>query len=395
MTTSLQVIGHISSIEPILYGEGDIYHWTPEQREEFQFEIIRGAFELHFNNCEIFRRFCCLQGVTPDEVQSPFDFHRIPLIPSSMFKSVEIRTGPEERIVKVCCSSGTRGRVSRVPRDDTSLERFIGSIRISADQLLQLRAEAKVFNLGPGPHETANIWFPYVMSLLNLVRPTENFVSESVFYPKRLLQSLTRLPKTTQPILVGPPIFFLYFMEFLSRQKISIDLGARRGIVITAGGWKSFTKEQVERDLFVSQCAERLGIQDPANIRDAYNMVELNTVMFECEVGNKHIPPWLAVSSLEPETLTPTRDYEMGLLAFIDPLPTSYPGFILTDDFGRINRATCECGRSGPTMEFCRRVELAEGRGCALTMDRNIKVSNSVGISEDPHESHSHEDLIF
>jgi long-chain-fatty-acid---luciferin-component ligase len=378
----MQAIGQYSLTESILYGDVDIYHWTDNERLEFQCKIIREAFEFHFDNCNLFRRFCSSEGIFPNSICSPQDITRIPLIPSSMFKSLEVRTGPEENIVKVCSSSGTRGSLSRVPRDELSLERFVGSIRIAADQILELRPDAQIFNLGPETPEAGDIWFPYVMSLLGLLRPTENYVANDIFYPRSLLEDLLKLEPGTQPILVGPPIFFLYFVRFLAKEGIPLELGLRDGLVITAGGWKSFSNEQIDHDEFVSQCVEHLGMNDQRGIRDAYNMVELNTVIFECEFGIKHVPPWLVVASLDPGTLVPAKSNEIGLLAFLDPLPTSYPGFILSDDFGSVNSDACSCGRSGPTMAFSRRVALAEGRGCALTMDRNIKVADSVRISE-------------
>ena len=126
---------------------------------------------------------------------SPEDILKIPLILSSVFKSFEVQSVPDKDIVKVCCSSGTRGSVSRVPRDNLSLERFLGSIRISSDQLLEMHPEAHVFNLGPDTDEADNVWFSYVMSLLGLLRPSENYVRDGIFYMRSLLENLGALPK--------------------------------------------------------------------------------------------------------------------------------------------------------------------------------------------------------
>jgi long-chain-fatty-acid---luciferin-component ligase len=143
--------------------------------------------------------------------------------------------------------------------------------------------------------------------------------------------------------------------------------------VVTAGGWKRSSSEEIDRDEFARRCARYLGLTDRRYVRDAFNMVELNTVLLECERGAKHVPPWLVLLSLDPEALTPTTPGRMGLLGFLDPLPTSYPGFVVSDDFVRLHEGRCPCGRSGPTLEFCRRVELAEGRGCALTIERDTR----------------------
>jgi long-chain-fatty-acid---luciferin-component ligase len=369
-------LGRLSEVESILYGEEDIFRWDESRRVNFQLEAIQRAFEYHYERCATYRQFCYTEGVHPQSISSPDDLFKIPVIPSSIFKSLDVRTASEEEIIMVCRSSGTRGSISRVPRDNTTLERFLGSIRKSVELLIGIPVESRVLNLGPDSSEAGDVWFPYVMSLLHLLRPTENYVSQGVFSVGRLVEQLRALPPDAVPVLVGPPIFVLNLIEFLQKHGEPVDLDACGGLVITAGGWKSNSKEEIDRDGFLSLCREYLGIQNRANIRDVFNMVELNTVIFECERGVKHVPPWLAVAGLDPETLSPSTPEEMGLLAFFDSTPTSYPGFILSDDFGRVRYEQCSCGRSGQTLEFCRRVKLSDEKGCALKMERDTIVSS-------------------
>jgi long-chain-fatty-acid---luciferin-component ligase len=372
----LRYVGEPSPVETVVYGERDLYHWDDAGRLAFEFDVIKESFELHYGNCLTYRRFCASQGVTPATVRSPEDIVRIPLIPTSMFKELTIRSADEKAITKVCRSSGTQGSISCVPRDDVSLERFVGSIRISAEQLLDLHTEAHIFNLGPDGDEAGDVWFPYVMSLLALLRPSGNYVLDGVFYPRALVEDLRALDPQVQPVLVGPPIFFVYLLRFLEEEGMALDLGTHAGFLVTGGGWKAFAGEQVDREVFVTSCMQRLGLPRPAQVRDAYNMVELNTVILECEFGVKHIPPWLVIEALDPGALSPVQPGEMGLLGFWDPLPRGYPGFILSDDFGTTGQGVCRCGRNGRTMDYCRRVAKVEGRGCALTMDRTTRTLN-------------------
>jgi long-chain-fatty-acid---luciferin-component ligase len=369
----LKYLGEPSLVETVVYGENDLYHWDDARRLAFEFDVIKESFEFHYGSCLTYQRFCASQGVSPATVRSPEDIVRIPLIPTSMFKELAISSVDEEAITKVCRSSGTQGSISRVLRDDVSLERFVGSIRISAEQLLDLHTEAHIFNLGPDSDEAGDVWFPYVMSLLALLRPSGNYVVDDVFYPRALVEDLQVLDSQVQPVLVGPPIFFVYLLRFLEEEGLALDLGTRGGFLVTGGGWKAFAGEQVDRQVFVTSCMQGFGLLRPARVRDAYNMVELNTVILECEFGVKHIPPWLVVEALDPGTLSPVPPGATGLLGFWDPLPRSYPGFILSDDFGMIGQGTCRCGRSGRTMDYWRRVAKVEGRGCALTMDQTTR----------------------
>jgi long-chain-fatty-acid---luciferin-component ligase len=377
----LRYIGEPSLVETIIYGENDLYHWDDARRLAFEFDVIKESFEFHYGSCLPYRRFCASHGVSPAGVHSPEDIVRIPLIPTSMFKELSIRSIDEAAITKLCRSSGTQGSISCVARDDVSLERFVGSIRISAEQLLDLHTEAHIFNLGPDSAEAGDVWFSYVMSLLGLLRPSDNYVIEDVFYLRALVEDLHTLDPLVQPVLVGPPIFFVYLLRFLEEEGLTLDLGSREGFLVTGGGWKAFTGEQVDREVFMTACMQGFGLPRPAQVRDAYNMVELNTVILECELGVKHIPPWLVVEALDPGTLAPVPPGEMGLLAFWDPLPKSYPGFIVSDDFGVTEQSGCRCGRSGRTMDYRRRVAKVEGRGCALTMDRTTRTLNQPRVA--------------
>jgi long-chain-fatty-acid---luciferin-component ligase len=371
----VDTVGTVDLVEHVLYGEEDIYHWPFERRRVFQVEALRDAFAFHYDNCPVFRRVCLTDGLRPDDITTDEDLLRVPLIPSSVFKSLEVRSVPETAVVKLCRSSGTRGRVSRVPRDETSLERFLGSIRISVEQLFDFKPDARIFNLGPDTDEAGDVWFAYVMSLLSLLRPTTDYVVDGRFHAERLLADLETLPRRTQAFIVGPPFLFVALMDVLAQQGRALKLGERPVFLLTAGGWKRASGQEIGREEFLARCRTCLGVEDGRNIRDAYNLVELNTVIFECELGAKHVPPWVKALALNPETLAPKAPGETGLLAFWDALPKGYPGFILTDDFGQVDERDCRCGRSGPTMTFGRRVELAPERGCALALDRRAAMA--------------------
>jgi long-chain-fatty-acid---luciferin-component ligase len=367
-------VGAQAPVETVLYGEDDPYRWDEDKIRMFQSRVFTEAFSHHFANCKQYQRYCAIEGVKPESLTLPDDIVKVPLIPASMFKEQTITSVDREAVAKVCRSSGTQGVISRVHRDNSSLERFVGSIRLSAEQLLDLRVRAHVFNLGPDTDAAGDVWFPYVMSLISLLRPATHYVSDGVFEPRRVADDLMALDPEIQPIIVGPPIFVVYLLRHLADQGVTLDLGARRGLLVTGGGWKTHTDEEVDSADFRAWCASQLGL-DAVSVRDAYNMVELNTVVFECEAARKHVPPWLIVEALDAETQQPVPAGEMGVLAYWDALPTGYPGFVISDDFGVVDHTRCECGRSGPTMRFERRVTASDERGCARAMDGETEVS--------------------
>jgi long-chain-fatty-acid---luciferin-component ligase len=274
-------------------------------------------------------------------------------------------------------SSGTQGSQSRVARDHVTLERFVGSTRTQIDLLLEPWDEAQVCNLGPDTGEANDLWFAYVMSILDLILPSTHYVHGDVFYPASVIADLQSLAADTQPIIVGPPVLFLHLLDFMERRDIRLRLGACNGLIVTAGGWKRFNDEAIARHVLTERLVDRFGVAGPPQVRDAFNMVELNTVMLECENHRKHIPPWLVVLVRDPGTLEPVCDGAPGLISYLDPTANSYPGFILSDDFGRASQEPCACNRTGPTLEIVRRVRRIESRGCALKMDRSIRVSEA------------------
>ena len=196
-------IGAQAPVETVLYGEDDPYRWDEARTRMFQSLVFAEAFRFHYTNCRVYQRYCALEGVSPETLTLPEDIARVPLIPASMFKEQIIRSVDEDAVAKVCRSSGTQGVISRVNRDNTSLERFVGSIRLSAEQLLDLRVRAQVFNLGPDTDAAGDVWFPYVMSLISLLRPATHYVHDGVFDPRKVADDLMALDEEIQPIIVG------------------------------------------------------------------------------------------------------------------------------------------------------------------------------------------------
>ena len=57
-----------------------------------------------------------------------------------------------------------------------------------------------------------------------------------------------------------------------------------------------------------------------------------------------------------------------GVIGILDMLSRAYPGFLLTEDIGRIDvDEECACGRTGQMVSFVRRLEGAELGCCAVT----------------------------
>lgn len=336
-------------------------------------ELVRSALAHHLENCRPYRDYCRAVGFDASRIRSYRDLSSIPLLPSPLFKKAVIRSVSEEQIAKVCTSSGTRGSVSRVARDSATMFRFLGSVRFGLDNLVCEIGKARVYNLGPSTEEARDLWFSYVMSITNLFYSTRNYVVNETFEVDRLLKDLATEPAVRANdyerfVVVGAPIMFLELFEAMRTRGVRVRMG-ERALAITAGGWKKHRNRAVARDEFEAMACEYLGIPDRRSIRDALNLVELNTVLFECELKKKHVPPWLVVATKDVYTLEDLPPGQEGVIAYLDPSPTSYPAFLLSEDLGYLEEfSSCPCGRGGETLHLTRRLSTVESRGCALKL---------------------------
>jgi long-chain-fatty-acid---luciferin-component ligase len=139
--------------------------------------------------------------------------------------------------------------------------------------------------------------------------------------------------------------------------------------VVTAGGWKRLDGERIEPAAFRAMVADALGLAGEDQVRDAFNQVELNSVVFECEQHAKHLPPWLFGFTRSVDTLAAQPSGTLGLLSFVDCSASSYPASIVSDDFGTVDEQPCACGRPGAILHIERRVARGFQRGCALALE--------------------------
>jgi long-chain-fatty-acid---luciferin-component ligase len=332
-------------------------------------KLIEHAFALHFETNPGYRAYCQALGVNePDGVR----LADIPLLPSSLFKRRDVRTlsVEEAEIVKFCSSSGTLGSRSIVPRDEETLTRFLDSVAATLSALLGIdRAGAhRGLVLGPTTEEAGDLWFSYVIACLTVLMETEYFEVGGVFDPGKAASRLAeQIREGGQAILIGPPARILDVCRIAQATR-DWPTFPSRSFVVSAGGWKGEAARAIDAREFRKEVAESLRIGSESQVRDSYNMVELNGVITECEAHEKHVPPWIEVQARDARTNELVADGELGVLGFLDASATSYPAFILSEDFGRVREGRCACGREGQRVQVVRRVNRVEARGCALKM---------------------------
>jgi long-chain-fatty-acid---luciferin-component ligase len=340
---------------------------APERARALRERFVRAAFRRHVAENAGYARYVTQLGVEPDDPDLALS--AIPLLPSGLFKQpdLDLASVAPAALVKRCLSSGTSGSHSVVPRDEPTLSRFLGSITASLPALFGLdrTGRHRGIVLGPTTTEAGDLWFSYAIACLGLVVPTEYFETGGTFSAAAAANRVAdTLADGLDVALIGPPARVLE----VARAAAGGPPLSPGSLVVTAGGWKSAQARALDPVTFRASVARDLGVADDHRIRDSYNMVELNSVIHECEAHAKHMPPWVQAQSRDPATNALLAPGELGILAFLDPTATSFPCFILSEDFGIVRDGPCACGRDGQRVEIVRRMNRVESRGCALKL---------------------------
>lgn len=335
--------------------------------DEQRLEWIADALDRHIRDCVEYRRLCASVGFSPEEFRRSGDYGLIPLLTTNTFKGREVTSDLQGELVR-CYSSGTSGTVSTIVRDNPTLEAFVGSLHSGMREFWPIDDSRRAFVLAPQVVEPTDTWISYVFGFVETFYPTEFFV-DPLFRPWRLWRALERVGQSEGIVILAPPSLLLQFLRWLKSENLELSLPADRTLVVTGGGWKDASGDNIGRDQLVAEIGQRLGLPADA-LRDTFNMVELNTALFQCEHGAIHVPPWLSVRALNPGTLAEQPDGADGVLAFVDPTATSYPAAYLSDDIGSVVSSSCFCGRHGRTLSYRRRLASVEERGCSRQLGR-------------------------
>jgi hypothetical protein len=125
---------------------------------------------------------------------------------------------------------------------------------------------------------------------------------------------------------------------------------APNSVVMGGGGGKGIVlpdnAEEVIRAFF--------GVE---SVRGGYGMTEQNFYLVTCERGRLHIPPWVTVLLLDPDSgqPLPRRGMQTGRASFFDMSHDGGWGGIVSGDRITVDYAPCLCGRT--TLHITRKIE--------------------------------------
>ena len=330
----------------------------------------RTAFltEHHRKNCGKYARMLDVIGF-----KSASSYTEAPFLPVRLFKELELRSVPEDQVVKTMTSSGTTGQmVSRIFLDrTTSANQQKAMVKIVSDFLGSSRLPMIIIDC-PGVVKNRNLFSARGAGVLGF----------SIFGSKKIyaldddmklnveaLRGFLDEHKGEKILLFGFTfmIWQHFYMELLKEKEKGVSFDLSRGIMIHGGGWKKLKDSAVSHDEFHRALHEVCGIE---RIHDYYGMAEqTGCIYMECECGHLHASVFSDVLIRRPEDFSLCDMNEEGIIQVISTIPESYPGHsLLTEDTGMIlGEDDCPCGRKGKYFSITGRLKNAEIRGCSDT----------------------------
>jgi long-chain-fatty-acid---luciferin-component ligase len=362
------------NVEAVIGNLPAVFRLPPSEIDALKVELVRDSFAHHYRANPWFRGQCDRQPLTPDDLHEIADLQRIPLIPVQTFKRPDagfLLSVPLDAIDLEIQSTGTSGFPSVARRDAVTTTRASLALLALYREFFGI-ARGVGLMLCPSPAEAPEMGMVKVFNLLTgLLDDRAYLVRDYAFDPSEAVQYLRSWTNRQTRHVLGPPFLVNRLLAYLEKKDLRLPLDPG-SFAITLGGWKRFNRERICRSVFDRKLETYLGIQ-PGNSRDMYGMIESNLLAVECEHHRKHLPPWCHV------TVRDVNDFSVelaagavGVIGILDTLSRSYPGFLLSEDVGRVEAEPCPCGRSGQVISFVRRLRGAELGCCAVTIERHM-----------------------
>ena len=426
-------------VDKALYKPKMLFEVPQAEAEKLRFDAIKYAFRHHYDNCSYYHNFCKKMEVKPDDICSQSDFSKIPLISDLNFKGysnesdfndwlhkiyvgelpdMKIKSNPSfdyiikamhEKGILITFSSGTRGKLSFIPRDELSWKRQQYAYARSFELMPFIQSPYKYNGIlfMPNPKKThlffarigvtaleAFDWVDksrfnfaidrkfsteFVKIFLGTDKGLKNILKGSLIkiliavaqnkIMNHFISILEKCEKEKENVLIGgQPFQINALLSRIENDGKNFDL--KNSIVITTGGWKVHKDVKITEQDFRSKITRILGIPDK-RCRDLYGMVECSTLNVSCEGHYKHIPHSVIYPIVLDEEYEPVGFGEYGRFAFLDPLANSYPGFIMTGDKVKLLEQCPICDRPGPVIDkkISRMIDV-ETKGCGEIMAR-------------------------
>ena len=338
------------------YYQPEIETMPYEQLRALQTERLVKQVKHVWDNVPYYRKKMEEKGVTPDDIQSIDDLHKLPFLKKDDLREAYpygLMGKPLSECVRIHSTSGTTGKrvVAFYTQHDVDLwedccARAIVAAGGSKEDVVQVAYGYGLFTGGAGLHGGS-----HKVGSLTLPMSSGN--------TDRQLQFMTDLGST---ILCCTPSYALYLAESIHERGLRDQIQLKAGI-FGAEAWS----EDMRRDI-----EEKLGIK----AYDIFGLTEISGpgVAFECEAqSGMHInEDHFIAEIIDPDTGEVLPEGAKGELVFTSITKEAFPLLrYRTRDICVLSREKCSCGRT--------HVRMAKpmGRSDDMLIIRGVNVSPS------------------
>ena len=332
---------------------------------EFE-ELALSAFNVQFQQNPVYRRFCEGKNAVPTTVTS---WQNVPMVPTTAFRYLDLVTGDHSSVQMVFRTSGTTSTTLAPGRHLVSRPSLYHASLLSnfRKHLMPDIEKIKFVSLIPSPDELPHSSLSYMVNAAAETMSSEVHWlvdGEGVLNSTGLISVLDDAALGGEEVLLlGTAFAFVHWLDELAGKELRrLPPGSR---IMETGGFKARTRDITKEQLYRS-LSTTVGLE-PNRIVNEYGMTELLSQLYEShltqpnELQAGHTPPpWLRVRALNPTTLEPVAENELGILAFFDLANLGSVCHVLTEDVGRVIDGKVHLEGRFPG---------AEPRGCSRAMD--------------------------
>ncbi len=320
---------------------------------------------------EGYARLCKARGVNLPAITRAGE---APAVPTDAFKMARVATFPEADARSVFRTSGTTvgARGTHAMRDvgtyDAAALAF-GRVALARD----LTPPVPVVVLGLSPDDAPDSSLGHMNALFARTLGTPATIRETYFVDTEGIIDLdafdgrvARALVARQPVLVlGTSFAFVHLLDALGDDPFRLPRGSR---VMQTGGYKGKSRE-VPADVLRRDLARAFHVPVTSIVAE-YGMTELSSQFYEWTLrdpsarhGQYVEPPWARVVPVDPETLEPVADGEVGIARIEDLMNVDSAFAVLAAD--RVRRVD----EAGGGFELLGRAPGAPPRGCSIAID--------------------------
>lgn len=313
------------------YFQEEIETASREEIEKVQSEGLVNVVKRVYENVPYYRNMMDEKGVKPEDIKGLEDITKLPFLTKDDLRDAYpygLMARPLKDCVRIQSTSGTTGRrvvdfytLNDIDMWENGCARAIVAVGGTDEDVCQVSYGYGLFTGGPGLNGGS-----HKVGCLTLPMSSGN--------TDRQLMFMTDLGAT---ILCCTPSYAAYLAESIKERGIKDQIKLKAGI-FGAEAWSEEMRNTIE---------EGLGIK----AYDIYGLTEIEGpgVAFECqEQDGMHIcEDYFIPEILDPDTLEPVPDGQIGELAFTSFAKEAFPLIrYRTKDITYITREKCKCGRT-------------------------------------------------